>query len=488
MTEDTSSNLIKYYCYTCHANFYIPRERVEIFTTSSESPICFECQSEFVEQTQYSDQYSNLENSLNNLNNSASHLAIESSSEDMRVDEGAQSETLLNSIDSTPLNTCEESLLPESSTSGITSNPEFTATSPLSTQHSQTSPIIRTRMFVSPFRNISTAPNSAQSASLTFLIDDPEGLLTTSLDNSANPQTVQRQLIENVMNSFLSNLNSSGVGNSQPSDLFSGAMGQVLDFTFQANGSQGLNSTVAAIQSTNSRRRPRSDSNISDSEIQHRRRSPRFTSDMQVPLNTSNNSPAISSTDPVRATTTNNFSDLIRFATEIFGSFFRSPNAANSPTSNSGTETPNPETSMASESEAFRTNAQSHRFQFIPINIFPNGLFGDYVTNDRSFDDIITHLLEQEALRHKPPSASEETISKLLRTKISSDYLEKHIESECIICKDLFKLDDPIIFLPCKHSFHPDCLIPWLKLNGTCPTCRFSLVQTAAATELLPSP
>lgn len=31
-----------------------------------------------------------------------------------------------------------------------------------------------------------------------------------------------------------------------------------------------------------------------------------------------------------------------------------------------------------------------------------------------------------------------------------------------------------------SHIFHPDCLQPWLKTNGSCPVCRFSLVPEDA--------
>lgn len=31
-----------------------------------------------------------------------------------------------------------------------------------------------------------------------------------------------------------------------------------------------------------------------------------------------------------------------------------------------------------------------------------------------------------------------------------------------------------------RHVFHPDCLQPWLKTNGSCPVCRFSLVPDEA--------
>jgi hypothetical protein len=54
------------------------------------------------------------------------------------------------------------------------------------------------------------------------------------------------------------------------------------------------------------------------------------------------------------------------------------------------------------------------------------------------------------------------------------------LEKDCAVCKDQFKLEteDPeeqvVISLPCKHTFHEGCIIPWLKSSGTCPVCRYA--------------
>ncbi|KAG0257613.1 hypothetical protein DFQ27_005027 [Actinomortierella ambigua] len=95
----------------------------------------------------------------------------------------------------------------------------------------------------------------------------------------------------------------------------------------------------------------------------------------------------------------------------------------------------------------------------IPIQYTPNaaafstfggGLFnmvgnpGDYAFGPNGLDDIITQLMEQQS-----------------------------------VCKDEFTMDDNLLQLGCKHIFHGDCLKPWLKLSGTCPTCRFSIISDA---------
>jgi Ring finger domain len=51
----------------------------------------------------------------------------------------------------------------------------------------------------------------------------------------------------------------------------------------------------------------------------------------------------------------------------------------------------------------------------------------------------------------------------------------KMIHGECGVCSEHGKLN---IQLNCGHSFHDACLIPWVKIKGSCPICR-GAVDTA---------
>ncbi len=44
---------------------------------------------------------------------------------------------------------------------------------------------------------------------------------------------------------------------------------------------------------------------------------------------------------------------------------------------------------------------------------------------------------------------------------------------KCPVCMDDFEQDQEVRVLPCQHSFHPDCIDPWLlNVSGSCPLCR----------------
>lgn len=47
----------------------------------------------------------------------------------------------------------------------------------------------------------------------------------------------------------------------------------------------------------------------------------------------------------------------------------------------------------------------------------------------------------------------------------------------CVVCFELYKPNDTIRILTCKHFFHKDCIDPWILSHGTCPMCKCDILK-----------
>ena len=77
--------------------------------------------------------------------------------------------------------------------------------------------------------------------------------------------------------------------------------------------------------------------------------------------------------------------------------------------------------------------------------------------------------------KYGPPPASKKVLETLPKIEITDQFLQQKELAECSICKEEFKKHDKVYQLPCKHVFHPDCIVPWLEQHNSCPTCRYEL-------------
>ncbi|XP_071737081.1 E3 ubiquitin-protein ligase AIP2-like [Rutidosis leptorrhynchoides] len=76
----------------------------------------------------------------------------------------------------------------------------------------------------------------------------------------------------------------------------------------------------------------------------------------------------------------------------------------------------------------------------------------------------------------KAPPASKEVVAKLPIITITDEILAKlGPDAECAICKENLVVNDSMQEMPCKHTFHPPCLKPWLDEHNSCPICRHEL-------------
>jgi E3 ubiquitin-protein ligase RNF115/126 len=97
-----------------------------------------------------------------------------------------------------------------------------------------------------------------------------------------------------------------------------------------------------------------------------------------------------------------------------------------------------------------------------------SGNLGDYDLTGQRMDDLITAMMDATSGRSQPPPASEEDIQNLKDKKLATNELG----SECAICKEECSHSNVLKTLPCNHYYHKDCILPWLRISGTCPVCR----------------
>lgn len=97
---------------------------------------------------------------------------------------------------------------------------------------------------------------------------------------------------------------------------------------------------------------------------------------------------------------------------------------------------------------------------------------GDAVYSQEALDRIISNLMEAHPTSNAAPPASEEGLKNLERKAVDKGMLDNQDQTECSICIDDISEGDMALYLPCKHWFHEQCVVLWLKEHNTCPICR----------------
>ncbi|XP_076909670.1 E3 ubiquitin protein ligase RIE1-like [Bidens hawaiensis] len=50
-------------------------------------------------------------------------------------------------------------------------------------------------------------------------------------------------------------------------------------------------------------------------------------------------------------------------------------------------------------------------------------------------------------------------------------------DADCCICLSTYEDGAVLHSLPCNHHFHASCIVKWLKMNATCPLCKYNILK-----------
>ncbi|CAL9782443.1 unnamed protein product [Musa acuminata subsp. burmannicoides] len=98
---------------------------------------------------------------------------------------------------------------------------------------------------------------------------------------------------------------------------------------------------------------------------------------------------------------------------------------------------------------------------------------GDYV-DARGFEELLEQLAETDSSRRGAPPAAASFVRTLPSVVVSKDHQRKGTQI-CAVCKDPLLVDTEAKRLPCRHLYHPSCILPWLNVRNSCPVCRYEL-------------
>jgi len=110
------------------------------------------------------------------------------------------------------------------------------------------------------------------------------------------------------------------------------------------------------------------------------------------------------------------------------------------------------------------SSAMHHQQNHATVNV-PYGM------GEQTFVNLMMQDLQNMVEEEEKVGLPEEYLTKIKVMKMGNS------NRTCSVCYNCFERGEKIRYLPCKHIFHDDCVLPWLEKNVTCPNCRMNLLD-----------
>jgi hypothetical protein len=116
---------------------------------------------------------------------------------------------------------------------------------------------------------------------------------------------------------------------------------------------------------------------------------------------------------------------------------------------------------------------ESHRICVYPmvLNVYIQMLIGEYDNDHITNTNVMEFMGEDEDDEDVLVPASDASIESLEKVKIE----DGETNDMCVICQIVFDPEMEVTKMPCRHVYHKECIVQWLRTSHMCPVCRYPM-------------
>jgi hypothetical protein len=116
---------------------------------------------------------------------------------------------------------------------------------------------------------------------------------------------------------------------------------------------------------------------------------------------------------------------------------------------------------------------ESHRIRVYPVvlNVYVQILIGEYDNDHITNTNVMEFMGEDEDDEDVLVPASDASIESLEKVKLE----DGATNGMCVICQIVFDPEMEVTKMPCRHVYHQECIMQWLRTSHMCPVCRYPM-------------